>query len=112
MERFRSHIYLCQIAIAEGVAQYQRTQSTMISSVKCRPRNSAARVQTIELHANRSSAAICNTAPKNIDAMKLATPFMPNKPVVVRRQDAILDESWRDIAGIQQAAEFEEKNRG
>src|SRR5438067_11986990 len=34
----------------------------MISSVKCRPRNSAARLQTIELHPNRSSAPICNTA--------------------------------------------------
>jgi hypothetical protein len=34
----------------------------MISSVKCRPRHNAARLQTIELHANRSSAAICNTA--------------------------------------------------
>ena len=34
----------------------------MISSVKCRPRNSAARLETIELHANRSSAPICNTA--------------------------------------------------
>ena len=45
----------------------------MISSVKCRPRNNAARLQTIELHANRSSAAICNTA----DMSDLAPEAMP-----------------------------------
>jgi uncharacterized protein involved in outer membrane biogenesis len=51
----------------------------MISSVKCRPRNSAARLQTIELHANRSSASICNTAP----SFSSTQPFAAAKEVYV-----------------------------
>jgi hypothetical protein len=54
--------YLRQIAIAEGVAQIPANTEHDDLIRKCRPRNSDARVQTIELHANRSSAAICNTA--------------------------------------------------